>query len=412
MKRSPHRVSFGSSVAAASPPASPAASEAQTISLTISSHFPSSSTGLGRCISVTKFNPRQVSGTLSSSKREKSHVSIKMNPGTTQQAKRWPDKPMMKKDIEAKPWYMRSFDEVVELHCGDAIRAEKFPQYNKSFVTKMRSPTRPEETAKDERSLQVATPPSSSKAKRASAPLQRSLSSDNATPGSTPSRPRGSVGQQSTRNEKEIVREVKMQHLRLQDMAKLIEKADREIATLETNAKHDYRVIQDLIVSTKQSDEDLQKLRHYAGTVLTNARSVVKKLISCRKIQQTNYDKYESAIKEFQDAHMQELRWQPIDKLTNLIAEEERRNRVKQKVQRILLLFAATIKAKGYTANRPLTGSAATRTAANLSTAGGLKATNAQHSMKNANRFKAALRRRVSADSTRKSIYDLPPPAF
>jgi ElaB/YqjD/DUF883 family membrane-anchored ribosome-binding protein len=49
---------------------------------------------------------------------------------------RWANKCGEKETIEAKPWYMRSFEEVVELECGEELRDERVGKYNKSFVTK------------------------------------------------------------------------------------------------------------------------------------------------------------------------------------------------------------------------------------------------------------------------------------
>lgn len=376
-----------SSSSHASSPQMPSSPQTATLSVPYSGrNGKSRSTSYGRYVTVVKFNPRQVSN-LSANNSAESHVSVNMHPKVGRQH-RWPEKKIYRKEIEAKPWYMRSFEEVVELYCGDEIRAEKYPTFNKSFVSKA-SPSPSSSKASSSPQLRADRPAKHPNSRRSPAAIR--------TPTKSPSAALATASSPITpMTDEEIVREVKTRHLRLKDMHMMLEEIDGEIAELEAHAKHDHDVVQRVIQQTNKSDRDLQRLRAYAASILRNAHSVVNKLIASKQVHQKHFVRFEEESREFNQKHYERIRMLPLNKLSMLIAEEERRQRLKLRIRRILVTFMRLMRAQGLLYRNK-----------KLPSVFSVFAGDAPHEPQDVSpRRPVMYKKRVLADSTRRSVYE------
>jgi hypothetical protein len=291
-----------------------------------------------------------------------SHVSVKTSNAAQT---RWPQKVIKKKDIEAKPWYLWSFEETVELYLGDEIRAEKYPKYNKSFVTKLKDPER---DLKQRHQQNQSTTPGSTKSRSNSiastviAPFSpqgsvtsgKSISRKGTTPSSSknstpPHNPSNNNNNSESIREQKIIQAVKTKKLKISELKKQIELANHQIEVITRTAQEEHNKIQQIISGTELSNENLDYLKLKISTLLNKTKLSIQELIHQNSDNQEAMMQLQSDIKTWEkDNHSKLFQRTNLAKMEKQIKIEQHRLRLKFKIRNNLIVFSQLMKKHRY----------------------------------------------------------------
>jgi hypothetical protein len=290
-----------------------------------------------------------------------SHVSVKTSNAAQT---RWPQKVIKKKDIEAKPWYLWSFEETVELYLGDELRAEKYPKYNKSFVTKLKDPERdlkqqnqpttPTGTAGSSKSRSnsiasatVKSPfsPQGSVTSRNS--FSRKLTTPSSSKNNTP--PHNNNSNSESIREQKIIQAVKTKKLKISELKKQIELANHQIEVITRTSQEEHNKIQQIISSTELSNENLDYLKLKISTLLNKTKLSIQELIHQNSDNQEAMMQLQSDIKTWEkDNHSKLFQRTNLAKMEKQIKIEQHKLRLKFKIRNNLIVFSQLMKKHRY----------------------------------------------------------------
>ena len=259
-----------------------------------------------RKVKVQQFDPHKVSPTVlarqsnvpevkTSSRRaffdpKSSHVQVD---AAQLPSPRWPPRPIRRKDIESKPWYLWTFEEATEYYMGDQLREERFGSYNKSFVTRSN-----QNTGATANRLAFGTKVSNvsnaitAKNLKTSAAMSSSVSSRPKTTNKNSDDGTSVVTSQTSRtvtvqrHYDEVGAEIRQRRLKVTDLMREIEEVKQQRGNLEAAAEKEYAEVQQAIEAAEQSDEALKKVEVQALQVIAGARSGVVSILQERRSQQ------------------------------------------------------------------------------------------------------------------------------
>lgn len=264
---------------------------------------------LKRSVKVKKFDPTQV--TPSSAKAivdraahkpksppqllapQSSHVEVTP---VDLPAPRWPPKPIKRKDIESKPWYMWTMEETTEYYMGDQIRAERYGTYNPSFVKKLDAENPSPKiafgykangqngnlTSKNLKASQSSSIGRTSQSRTATSKSSfAGNQSETMTVISSLSRNRSVHGQRD-----EVEREIRSRRLKYTDLVDELEEVRRQTEELEIRAEKEYGDVQAAIKAAENSDQEVKRAEMRAMQVIATTRLGVNKILQHRQGQQ------------------------------------------------------------------------------------------------------------------------------
>jgi hypothetical protein len=210
---------------------------------------------------------------------------------------------------------MWSFEEAVEYHMGDEIRAEKYPHYNKSFVTKV---TKSQDDlhipfgSTGSKGL-VARLDTSTSARKddflTSSKLQQqqqsrdrktstSLTSNNnnksadtmsvksSTTTTNRSRPNTTSTTAIEQHKQEVTQLVKERRMKMSDLVREISIVRQQTNQLQIQSKHDYHTVQQAILQAEKSDNELQQFELQAINLVAKTRQTVLQVLNQKQQQQ------------------------------------------------------------------------------------------------------------------------------
>ncbi len=184
---------------------------------------------------------------------EKASPTVKWNATTAQTKPRWGNKVGDVASIVTKPWYMRSFEEVVEIECGEELRDEKYGKYNKSFVTKRKkSQLHPKETGMDCKELERWKE-------------QPSIGSESLTSNVSESRQDNNV--QSRKLSKCMI---------VQEISIIDDRVSKELKKIDDN----FHEVTKLRRNVEKSEDDVRTLQLRSVRAVSYSQSVVNSLLS------------------------------------------------------------------------------------------------------------------------------------
>lgn len=227
-----------------------------------------------------------------------SHVEVK---AAHLPAPRWPPKPIRRKDIEAKPWYLWTFEEATEYHMGDQIREERFGSYNKSFVTKLNK----KQDTTTAFGSKISSVSNNITAKALKQQQSRSATSSSGAMKKLPSEVRSSTGsvsrrsddaisavtarstsQQPLQHKDAVAAEVRGRRLKKINIVAELEEVREQTAALEIATKADYQDVQRAMRLAENSDAALKAVESQAIKVIASTRAGIGKILHQRKGQQ------------------------------------------------------------------------------------------------------------------------------
>ncbi len=198
------------------------------------------------CRKQKKFHPTSI---------EKASPTVRWNASTTQTKPRWGNKVGDVASIATKPWYMRSFEEVVEIECGEELRDEKYGKYNKSFVTKRKkSQHDPKETGIDCKEFE--------KWKEQPSIGSESLKSQVAEP----------------RQDNKVQSRKLSKCMMVQDISIIDDLVSKELKKIDDN----FHEVTKLRRNVEKSEDDVRTLQLRSVRAVTYSHSVVNSLLSAR----------------------------------------------------------------------------------------------------------------------------------
>lgn len=229
-------------------------------------------------IKVRKFFPNKVQ---TSPRQNQKHVTV----CHLRHQPRWGNKSGDRATIESKPWYMRSFAEVVELECGEELREERYGKYNKSFVTKV--PTSGNKLTFAFNSV-VSKQPNTTR--------QFQSRGNNTTV-------------RATNEMKTIENSIQARRLKAGVMDKQISEVDRKLREATCKINEDINDINHLKDQMVRSEVDLLDLQRRSARAAAVTQSAVQSLVSNRQKPMENH------ILEWNVAFLNKVRTQNMDEL-------------------------------------------------------------------------------------------------
>jgi hypothetical protein len=288
-----------------------------------------------------------------------SHISVKSSSGVNT---RWPQQIIKRKDIENKPWYLLSFDETVELYCGDDIRAEKYPKYNKSFVTKLKT------NSKDEEEKKIFSPGSTTlvKSTRGTGKLQskdtspNSVLSKSSKSSSSSLRPKTAPSSSSLSKEEKIKDAIRQKRLKLSELKKEITRTNQKVAELQQISQSEHSKIQHLIEDTELSTSNLNYLKTKTTFLLNKTKLSIQELLHKNNDNQTYMNKITQEIRNWEKEYFFKFNRSNLHMIEQKLAHEYKRLLWKFKIRRILFLFSDFMKSHRYNLRSLMIGSSIT----------------------------------------------------
>lgn len=288
-----------------------------------------------RQVSVKKFDPRAVSSAVPDN-----HVNVKSN---VQPPVHWPEKTLLKKDLENKPWYHLSFEEVVELHCGEQLRLEKYGEYNKSFVTKKKHDSSTPMFAfgsvvgqQKSRAKAIATPTKESPASK-SKTAANLASNDKSSSKPTVELPKSP--------EKIAEESIRARRMKVTDLEKELARVNKQVQLLELNAQKEFIEVQQSMEQYEESEKELKILKQRSARAIALSKATIQKLIEKRSTDQSSQKELDKEIKKWEKQYFDNQGSRKnTAKVEKALAAEDRRDEVRRLVRKGLSRFAKQIK--------------------------------------------------------------------
>ncbi len=275
---------------------------------------------------------------------------------------RWPQKVIQKKDIENKPWYLLNFEETVELYCGDEIREEIYPKYNKSFVTKLKkSSTSPTSSPIIGNNSILTGPDSSSLAYTGTktafgrSKLQtRSIEVANNNKGKKSSN-RSVASSTATSSpltaQQKVVQSIKLKKLKLSELKKEIETTNNKIKQLQEISQNEHNKIQQIISNTELSNDNLNYLKLKITSLLNQTKLSIQELLNSNSNNQSYMNQLNQEIRDWEKDYFYKFNRHNIPLIEKKLQYENNRLHLIFKIRRILIVFSNLMKKHRYTTN-------------------------------------------------------------
>lgn len=302
-----------------------------------------------REIKVKKFDPRGVVTHTPSG-----HVSVKSN---MKSVNYWPQSFPRKQELESKPWYSLSFDEVVEIHCGDELRLEKYGEYNKSFVTKKKHDSSTPMFAFGSavgRKERVKSSPkrlhSSNQPKQTNKKATSQVENENKSIIPSTSVPASPIKSSAILIEESI----RARRMKVTDLEKELVRVNKQLQAIELNARKEYEEVQQSITQYEESEKELKFLKQRSARAIALSKAAIQKLIEKRSTDNSGQKELEKEIKKWEKQYFdQQVNRSNMGKFENALAGEERRDEVRRLVRKGLARFAKQVKVSGTVTRRP-----------------------------------------------------------
>lgn len=244
--------------------------------------------------------------------KSNSHSKIKIEPSHQLPRQLWPKKIIKRDEIKEKPWYMLSFEEVIELNCGDERREEIYGVYNKSFVTKINSnddvkkkiafgtrtecsrfsQTKEEKIIEEEKKKKIVKNNSN----------QFSVSSINQL---TPKKKKISEEEKlksiQLKNKKAIENNIRSRKLNSSQLKNRIEKVQACIKKIQELEVHDRLYMKKIVNEQENHEIIVEEMNLKTYEMLENLKNNLKKIIDERDSKDENMKKLKSDIKKWEN---------------------------------------------------------------------------------------------------------------
>lgn len=327
-----------------------------------------------------KFDPQEVlPSTVPNEKVKSENSHVKVVSASLPDA-RWPKPCPNKRDIECKPWYLRTFEEVYELELGDEVRAEKYLQYNKSFTSKidpnidyennsnivfgsllqpkrkypkqsntlnpsnstLSSPSYCKATATSaNRSMKLTPPPKSSSQKSSDT---SSVSSKNDSLPSKHKITKPLSRQQQLQHD--VTRDVKLLKLKPTELRENIVETTKKLRDLQDTFDNDYIHMQTIMTRAETSSEQLERLNFTVIQLMVILKRRLNHIIEQRRSANVSHRALETEIKRWESSYYSQMHLtysKNIEALETLITTELRRDERKRLVVRGLKHWARMV---------------------------------------------------------------------
>ncbi len=274
---------------------------------------------------------------------------------------RWPQKVIQKKDIENKPWYLLNFEETVELYCGDEIREEIYPKYNKSFVTKLKKSSSPPTSSPIINNNSLTGPDSSSLAYTGTktafgrSKLQtRSIEVTNNNKGKKSSN-RSVASSTATSSpltaQQKVVQSIKLKKLKLSELKKEIETTNNKIKQLQEISQNEHNKIQQIISNTELSNDNLNYLKLKITSLLNQTKLSIQELLNNNSNNQSYMNQLNQEIRDWEKDYFYKFNRHNIPLIEKKLLYEKNRLHLIFKIRRIFIVFSNLMKKHRYTTN-------------------------------------------------------------